>query len=226
MLTTDKHYRLLLEDMIRRDEKIGHMLEKLNAQYQFRDGIPKVELVVKMREDVTKEENDSVRYGLLQRINDKHVFIQDRFSIDALFEMMSAPTYAFAYFMSLMILTLAFFMMTVSFSQKMRESAWESGCLRAIGLTKVQNNRIFYYEATCIVTSSFIVGIAGGLMTTVLIAALWAQLTEMPRSTVIPFAPIGFMLLIISFATFLAVKLPTRKMNAKQISSVLRGIDN
>ena len=38
--------------------------------------------------------------------------------------MMAAPTSAYAYFMAVMILTLAFFMMTVSFSQKMKELTW------------------------------------------------------------------------------------------------------
>lgn len=49
---------------------------------------------------------------------------------------MGAATTNFGYFVTVMILTLTFFMMTVSFSQKVRELAWESGVLRSIGLTK------------------------------------------------------------------------------------------
>ena len=87
---------------------------------------------------------------------------------------MSASVIAFAYFISIMVLTLSFFMMTVSFGQKMRELAWESGVLRAMGLTKDENIRIYYYEATCIVISSFATGITIGLASTALVSSLFA----------------------------------------------------
>ena len=140
--------------------------------------------------------------------------------------MMSAPAIAFAYFISIMVLTLSFFMMTVSFGQKMRELAWESGVLRAMGLTKEENSRIYYYEATCIVVSSFLTGITVGLTATQLISSLFAQLNEMPINTLIPFAEICFIMAIISVATFISVRIPASIMNTKQISTVLKGIDN
>ena len=69
-----------------------------------------------MADGVTQEESDRVRYGLLQFLNDKNAIVEDRFSIDAMFKMMGAPATAFAYFISTMVLTMSFFMMTVSFS--------------------------------------------------------------------------------------------------------------
>ena len=95
-----------------------------------------------------------------------------------------------------------------------------------MGLNKEQNNLIFFYEATCIVVSSFLTGISAGLITTVLIAGLFAQLTETTRNTVVPHTVILFMLCIIALATFMAVRIPAAQMNNKQISSVLKGIDN
>ena len=159
-------------------------------------------------------------------MNDKNAIVQDRFSIDAMFKMMGAPATAFAYFISTMVLTMSFFMMTVSFSQKLRELAWESGVLRAMGLTKAQNNRIFFYEATCIVISSFGTGISVGIFSTLLISANFAQMFEMPLETLVPYSEVIFMMLIISVATFMAVRIPSNAMNTKQISQVLKGIDN
>ena len=95
-----------------------------------------------------------------------------------------------------------------------------------MGLTKGQNDLIFFYEATCIVVSSFLTGISTGLLTTLLIAGLFSQLAELPRNTVIPHKEILFMLVVITFSTFLAVRIPAAQMNNKQISSVLKGIDN
>ena len=176
-----------------------------------------------MREGVTREESDEIRYGLMQFVNVQSVYVEDRFAIEDSFKAMVAPAAALGVFISLMILTLSFFMMTVSFSQKIRELAWEQGVLRAIGLSLNQNNKLFFYEATCIVVASFLTGISVGLLTTLLVAALFSQLTEMPRNTVLPWGSMGFILIIISFATFLAVRVPAAQLNKRQISSVLRG---
>ena len=108
----------------------------------------------------------------------------------------------------------------------MRELAWESGVLRAMGLTKAQNNRIFYYEAICIVISAFGTGISVGIATTVLISALFAQMFETPRDTKMPYIEVIFMMSLITIATFMSVKIPASMMNTKQISSVLKGVDN
>lgn len=94
--------------------------------------------------------------------------------------------------------------------------------LRSIGLTKTENNRVFYYEATTIVVVSFISGILIGLFAVLLLAALFGQITEFPLEMVVPGAEILFILFICSVATILAVKIPAMSLNNKQISSVLR----
>ena len=83
------------------------------------------------------------------------------------------------YFVSVMNLTLSSFMMTVSVSQKMRDFTRESGVLRSIGLTKRENTKIFYYEISCIVIGSCITGIASGLISARLVAALNATISEL-----------------------------------------------
>lgn len=142
-----------------------------------------------------------------------------------MFEMMSAPTNAFAGFITIMVLTLVFFMMTVSFSQKIRELAWEQGVLRSIGLTKEQNDKIFFYEATCIVIASFIMGITSGLVTTTLISGLFSLIVSTSRTVLVPWAEIGVVIVIVMLATYLAVKIPADQLSKKTISSVLRGVD-
>ena len=92
--------------------------------------------MVKLKDGVSREELNRIRHGLTQFVNDRQIFIQDSFTVGDLFESMSAATTNFGYFVTVMILTLTFFMMTVSFSQKVRELGWESGVLRSIGLTK------------------------------------------------------------------------------------------
>ena len=45
------------------------------------------------------------------------------------------PFDAYSYFVAIMVLLLSFFMLIVSFTQKMHDLEWEQGVLRAIGLT-------------------------------------------------------------------------------------------
>ena len=100
-------------------------LDRINAQYEFKDNIPKRELVVKLRDDVTREELKEVRFSIMQHINDMSIYVDDRFAVQEMFARMKFSTTVFAMFFSVMILILTFFMMTVSFSQKIRDHTWE-----------------------------------------------------------------------------------------------------
>ena len=55
--------------------------------------------------------------------------------IEEFFKELLLPFDAYAYFVSTMVLLLSFFMLIVSFTQKMHDLEWEQGVLRAIGLT-------------------------------------------------------------------------------------------
>ena len=95
--------------------------------------------------------------------------------------------------------------------------------LRSIGLTREQGNKIFFYEAATIVISSFFTGLLIGMIIVCLIAGLYAEISEQPRKTCVPIYEIGLIVAICTFATYLAVRVPARQLNAKQISSVLKG---
>ena len=76
-----------------------------------------------------------LRYSILQFVSDQGVYIEDRISLADQFKTISTPSDLFAVMITLMILSLAFFMMVVSFSQKVKDLTWEQGVLRSIGLT-------------------------------------------------------------------------------------------
>ena len=158
----------------------------------------------------------------MQFVSDMTITIEDRFELEEFFDGLLTPFNAYTYFVCMMVLLLSFFMMIVSFSQKMHDLEWEQGVLRAIGLTKVQSKKLFFYEAFCIVSSSFIAGILVGLFATLLTSASFAQLTQLPRRTIVPYAQVGFILLIIVVATYTAVTVPANSMNKKQVASQIK----
>lgn len=76
----------MLDALKKKDPYIQKRLDQLNAQYDFKDGIPKDNLFVKLRDDATREEANKVRFSLMQHINDISIYVEDRFSLEATFK--------------------------------------------------------------------------------------------------------------------------------------------
>ena len=137
MHITNKHYKMLLEDALAvRPKELQHFYH-LKAQYEFKDDIPKDTLIVKTRDGIDKETQLEIKFGLMQFVSDQTITVSDRFELEEFFVGLLTPFNAYTYFVCMMVLLLSFFMMIVSFSQKMHDLEWEQGVLRAIGLTKV-----------------------------------------------------------------------------------------
>ena len=151
--------------------------------------------------------------GLFKLVDGYNYYVYDKFSVEDFFAELEMPAVAFGAFITIMTLTLAFFMMTASFSQKIREQAWESGVLRAIGITKDQNDRIFYYEASCIVVVALITGTVIGMVTTILTSTLLATMLEEPLETLYSMFELCLVILVICLGTFLAVRVPAKQMS-------------
>ena len=126
--------------------------------------------------------------------------------------------------LSAMIMTLTFFMLVVAFTQKTRDLTWEHGVLRSMGMTKAQGFTIFAHEATCIVTTSVVVGICIGISCTLLITNLQAQIMEMPNDMHFPYFNCSMLVLLITLSTAYAVREPVSQVNKKSISSIMKGL--
>ena len=90
------------------------------------------------------------------------------------FDDMGVKMKAYVLILSCMVMVLTFFMLIVAFTQKTRDSTWEHGVLRSIGMTKSQGNTIFALEAMSIVISAVIIGILIGLVVVFLVTNLLA----------------------------------------------------
>jgi ABC-type lipoprotein release transport system permease subunit len=62
------------------------------------------------------------------------------------------------------LLFLTSFVLTLLSAQKIKDSSWLYGVLRAVGLTKRQGNDLFLIETMCIVTAATVLGLAQGLL--------------------------------------------------------------
>ena len=125
--------------------------------------------------------------------------------------------------LSLMIMTLTFFMLVMAFTQKARDLTWEHSVLRSIGITKAQGFRIFAYEAICIVSTAVIVGVTIGMVCTFFIANLQTSLTEMPNILHFPVLNCSILILLIVVSTYFSLRGPVGQMNNKSIASGIKG---
>ena len=162
----------------------------------------------------------------MQFVDDSRVMMEDRYSIDDFFKKMILPYDAYVFFVSIMVLLLSFFMLIVSYTQKMHDLEWEQGVLRAIGLTKAQSKKLFFYEAFCIIVTSFVAGICVGLSASYLMAVSFAQLLQLPSRVYIPTSMIIYMFVVVIVATFIAVRVPSTRMNKKQVAIQIRGVNS
>ena len=69
-------------------------------------------------------------------MRDQALVVLDRKTSDVWFRDMEIKMKAYVLILSLMIMVLTFFMLIVAFTQKTRDSTWEHGVLRSIGMTK------------------------------------------------------------------------------------------
>ena len=166
-MTFDDWKKILMR-IIENDPEKMLKYEQLKAQYDFKDSIPKDGLIVKYREGLDRETAEHIKYGLLEYIVDFQVFVSEKHTLADFFDTIEPPFAGYLLFICVLMLLLSFFMMTVSFSQKMRDLEWEQGVLRAIGLSKAQSKRVFLYEAFCVVVTSLVTGIIVGLFGTLL----------------------------------------------------------
>ena len=129
----------------------------------------------------------------------------------------------FVTIIALIALFIAFFLLMISTTANVQEAVWEYGVLRSIGITKVQGQRIFMYEAFMVVTSAALLGFFVGLIVSTMVTAQFYLFIEQPLDLEIPGWILIVMLLISLATTFIAVYVPIKKVNNDEIAVVLKG---
>lgn len=122
----------------------------------------------------------------------------------------------------LIALFISFFLLLISMTQNINEAIWEYGVLRSMGLTKDEGRRLYMYEAFVVVLTASILGIIVGLLTATLVANQFFTFIEMPSILFFPYWTLTFMLVMAGVTTFIAVNMPVKEVNKRQIASVLK----
>ena len=93
-------------------------------------------MFVKLRKGISGERKNIITNGIRQHFKDYQTILVDIADIDEGLKAIMFMFYVFVVFIGVIALTLAFFLLSVSTTQSIRENEQEYGCLRAIGITK------------------------------------------------------------------------------------------
>jgi len=203
------------------DECIG--LVGLNkSAIAFPERPPKRTLHIRLREGVTEEERldlmDAIRpnIGESVQVTDTLEYLSlTRGTVDLLM--------AFFYVVAVVASLLCFFMLFTTFEANVRDSLWEFGVLRSLGVNSSQLLRIFIYEAMGSIVAAIILGTIIGLVVACTLTLQQNLFTEMPFSLAFPWGLFATVILASLFVAALGASLPVRAMLPKPIAQVLKG---
>lgn len=118
---------------------------------------------------------------------------------------------------------LSFFVLFLSFIANVRESSWQLGVLRAIGLTKKSVILIYVYEALSVVLACTFLAFLLGCFTAVTLTLQSNLFTEMPFVFVFPGALITIVTILCLITAIVGSYIPIDDFNKRPIAVTLRG---
>jgi ABC-type antimicrobial peptide transport system permease subunit len=107
-------------------------------------------------------------------------------------------------------LIITFFLLLVSTSHNIKDSIWEYGVLRSMGVTKTEGSRIYMYEAFLVITSAGVLGCIIGLIVSTLVTVFFNVFLEQPFILNFPLFFILSLVLVALTTTYFAVYFPLR----------------
>lgn len=141
---------------------------------------PKVGLFIKLIDDTSKHQRSILKNNLLNFANDDSLTAFDGITFLEDIEKRMGLLDFFNIAISLVCFTLGFFQLIVSISANIRDSMWELGVLRAIGMTNKEIMKITIYESLANNLSSIILGFVAGLIISVSIVGQFLLYLELP----------------------------------------------
>lgn len=222
MLTSYDDFMMLCYNNIWwHDEEAWPTWKKNTEKYEWTDGVPKAFLHVKLNPNISAMDQEFVMNGIRNELDKldglfaKKDILESIQSINVVFNIFNVIVGAIALFIS-------FFLLLISMTQNINEAIWEYGVLRSMGLTKDEGRRIYMYEAFAVVATASMLGILVGLLTALMIANQFFTFIEMPSKLYFPVWTLTFMLVMAGTTTFIAVYMPVKEVNKRQIAVVLK----
>ncbi|KRX08929.1 hypothetical protein PPERSA_09033 [Pseudocohnilembus persalinus] len=186
--------------------------------------IPKKQMLIRFQKELTKEEREQLINSLRISFTSDDTSTYDVPTLIS--SMQSSLNYIvlFSIVVSIISMILSFFLILVSFIANIKESSWEFGVLRAIGLDKKQITRVYIFESMALILTAGIIGTFIGIITAVAVTAQLLMFMEFPFTFIFPWTmfSVTFVLsIVISVGgSYYAIK----EFKDRSIANIVKGI--
>ena len=189
------------------------------------DGVRKRQLILKYKDDVSKNLREMVYFGINNYLKDLSTF---NIQLDDVIEIAEKVKRIIGYIflvLGIIALILSFFLIWISFYSNIRENIAEYGIMRSIGITELQSIRIYLYEAATIILTSIIIGTAIGVIISSSLILQFDIFIELPFVFNFPFK-LYFILIGIGLALgLLGSYYPTYSVNTLSLVKIMKGFN-
>lgn len=180
-------------------------------------------MTISMPEDSSDNDYDDINEGIRNFVPDQQVEVDDMHSVDRDVRGNISLVNTFFLILGSIGLILAFFILWLSFLANIRNSSWELGVLRSIGINNFEVSMIYIYEAMAIIVSCIILGTIIGTLTALILCSQSNLFLMMPLHLDMPWSLyIGICSVAVSVA-LIGSYLPMRPYIYSNVASVLRG---
>jgi len=179
-------YKMMLQEVYNRYPDLKELMARSIIDIpKSKDNIPKQALLIKLRPGTTLKERSIFKNNLLNFASDNSMAIFDTVTfmddIQARMGMLDFFNLAIA----LVCFILGFFQLIVSISANIRDSMWELGVLRAIGMTNHEIMKITIYESFANNLSSIVLGFVIGFIISISMFQQFLLFLELPFSFIV-----------------------------------------
>lgn len=161
---------------------------------------------------------------MLNYINDEQVYIFDSFSFSEDIKSRMIILHVLNTIISLICYILGLFQMVLTIQANIRDSQYELGVLRSMGMNKTQVMKVTVYESLSNNLASIVCGLIIGLLVSIGSIGQFLLFLELPFKIVLPY-DIFFVIGVLSIVTMtFGGWLGTKTLYSKAISSTLKGM--
>jgi len=178
---------------------------------------------IKMKANATDHDFDDINQGIRTFVPDQTVEVSDMHSVKRQLESNISLLNSFFLILGVLGLVLSFFILWLSFLANIRNSSWELGVLRSLGINTFQATMIYIYEALSIVIGCIILGTKIGVVTALMLCSQSNLFMMMPLTLDFPWT---LFIAICSMSLTVAVVgsyLPIIPYITSNVATVLRG---
>ena len=180
-------------------------------------------VAISMPSDATDNDYDDINEGIRNFVPDQQIEVDNMHMVDRSVRGNISLVNDFFLILGCIGLILAFFILWLSFLANIRNSSWELGVLRSIGINNFEVSMIYIYEAMAIILSCIILGTIIGTLTSLILCSQSNLFLMMPLNLDFPWTLyIGICSVAVTVA-LIGSYLPMRPYIYSNVASVLRG---